>query len=59
MVDWQYIGKLVQDWQIEPKFIMDQEIGAGLVDQSRIGNGNVLDWQRIGAQVVQGLQLIN
>ena len=23
MVDWQYIGKLVQDWQIEPKFIMD------------------------------------
>ena len=59
MVDWQYIGKLVQDWQIEPKFIMDQEIGAGLDDQSRIGNGNVLVWQRIGAEVVQGLQLIN
>ena len=45
--------------QIEPGLAMDQEIGAGLVDQSRIGNGNVLDWQRIGAQVVQGLQLIN
>ena len=23
MVDWQYIGKLVQDWHIEPNFIMD------------------------------------
>ena len=45
--------------QIEPGLAMDQEIGAGLVDQSRIGNGNVLVWQRIGAEVVQGLQLIN
>ena len=43
--DWQWIRRLVLDWLID--------------DQSRIGNGKVLDWQRIGAQVVQGLQQIN